>query len=73
MITGITEATGESVRRACKVLGVARSSFYEAKTPSSRRSEDERLGDIVESIFREHRRRYGYRRIHRATAASTAK
>ena len=64
MIARISKDTGESVRKACRVLSVARSSFYKAKTPSARSQEDERLGGIVESIFREHRRRYGYRRIH---------
>lgn len=64
MITRIVENTSESIRKTCEVLGVARSSFYEARTPSARRSEDDRLGNIIESIFREHRRRYGYRRIH---------
>lgn len=64
MITRIVENTSESIRKTCEVLGVARSSFYEARTPSARQSEDDRLGNIIESIFREHRRRYGYRRIH---------
>lgn len=56
--------TGESVRMICQVLGYSRSGFYHACSPTPTQIADEQVGARIVSIFREHRRRYGYRRIH---------
>jgi putative transposase len=63
MIEGVAQQTGSSVRKVCKVLGEARSSFYHAATPTARQVADTSLGDLIETVFRHHRRRYGYRRL----------
>lgn len=63
MIEQIVQRTGGSVRRVCAVLGQARSSFYHAAKPSSSEVSNERIGELIESVFKRHRRRYGYRRI----------
>lgn len=49
----------------CQTLGVSRSSYYARQQGSvSRRSqEDQRLKTLIASIFWEHKRRYGARRI----------
>jgi transposase InsO family protein len=64
MIDGIRKATGHAVRAICATLGVPRSSYYHAAAPSPTRRADLELGDRIEEIFKRHRRRYGYRRIH---------
>lgn len=64
MIDSIREKTGASLRRVCQVLDVARSSYHAAGKPTATRLDDQVLGDRIEGVFREHRRRYGYRRIH---------
>ncbi|HRJ71751.1 MAG TPA: IS3 family transposase [Terrimicrobiaceae bacterium] len=63
MITQIAEATGGSVRQVCRVLNLPRSSFYHAAVPTPTEAADERIGSLIEAIFKLHRRRYGYRRI----------
>ena len=63
MIQLIAQKTGGSVREVCAVLGEARSSFYHAATPTAPQVADVGLGDLIEAIFRRHRRRYGYRRL----------
>jgi len=63
MITLIAEQTGGSIRQVCTVLGAARSSFYGAATPSATQLADVTMGELIETIFRRHRRRYGYRRL----------
>jgi transposase InsO family protein len=63
MITLIAQKTGGSIRRVCEVLGEARSSFYHASTPTATQVADARLGELIETVFRRHRRRYGYRRV----------
>jgi transposase InsO family protein len=63
MISLIAQKTGGSVRRVCKVLGEARSSFYHASTPTATQVADTSLGELIETVFRRHRRRYGYRRV----------
>ena len=63
MINEIHRATGHSVRRICRCLGVPRSSHYHAAAPAAWELADAELGTRIEAIFREHRRRYGYRRI----------
>ena len=45
------------------MLGAARSSCYHAAAPTARQVADAGLGDLIETIFRRHRRRYGDRRI----------
>lgn len=64
MITNIHQETGQSVRRVCEVLVVPRSSYFHAANPTPSQLEDRRLGDLIEAIFNEHRKRYGYRRIY---------
>jgi len=63
MIQILAQKTGGSIRQVCTVLGVARSSFYHAAIPTATQVADASLGDLIEAIFRRHRRRYGYRRI----------
>jgi putative transposase len=63
MIEAIAQKTGGSIRKVCAVLEEARSSFYNASTPTATQVADARLGDLIEGIFRRHRRRYGYRRL----------
>ncbi len=45
------------------MLGHARSSFYHAAAPTPSQLADERIGALIEAVFKRHRRRYGYRRI----------
>jgi putative transposase len=63
MMCEISEKTGASIRRICKALKHARSSFYHARQPTDRQLQDAKMGDSIEAIFRQHRSRYGYRRI----------
>ena len=63
MISDIHQATGHGVRRICATLGVPRSSYYHAAAPTPLQSSDEEIGVEIETIFKRHRRRYGYRRI----------
>ena len=63
MIQILAQKTGGSIRQVCRVLGAARSSFYHAATPTATQVADASLGELIETIFRRHRRRYGYRRI----------
>ena len=63
MITLIHQGTGHGIRRICAVLQVPRSSYYHAAEATLLQSEDVRIGDAIERIFKTHRRRYGYRRI----------
>ena len=63
MISDIHQATGHGVRRICATLGVPRSSYYHAAAPTPLQSSDGEIGVEIETIFKRHRRRYGYRRI----------
>lgn len=63
MIQLVAQKTGGSIRKVCAVLGEARSSFYHAAAPTAMQVADSSLGDLIETIFRRHRRRYGYRRL----------
>ena len=49
----------------CETLGVSRSAYYAWRRheQGARRREDNRLKPMIRTIFREHRRRYGARRI----------
>jgi transposase InsO family protein len=63
MIQVIAQKTGGSIRKVCAVLGEARSSFYHASAPTATQVADAGLGELIETVFRRHRRRYGYRRL----------
>lgn len=63
MIELIAQKTGGSIRKICTVLGEARSSFYHASRPTATQVADVGLGKLIETVFRRHRRRYGYRRV----------
>lgn len=63
MITLLAAETGGSIRQVCAALGAARSTFYHAATPTATQLAEVRLGNLIETIFRDHRRRYGYRRL----------
>lgn len=63
MIEDIRHLTGHGIRPICEVLGVPRSSYYHAAQPTQTQRSDEQLDDMIQVIFKRHRRRYGYRRI----------
>jgi putative transposase len=63
MIEAIGHRTGGSVRRVCRTLGVSRSSFYHAARETRMQTSDKQIGELIEEIFKRHRKRYGYRRI----------
>lgn len=63
MITSLSQKTGASIRKVCAVLDAARSSFYHAAVPTATQVADTTTGDLIEAVFRRHRRRYGYRRL----------
>lgn len=63
MIQLVAQKTGGSIRQVCAVLGEARSSFYHAATPTATQVADVSLGELIEAVFRRHRKRYGYRRL----------
>lgn len=63
MIADIHQATGHGIRQICATLHVPRSSYYHASTPTAMQSSDQEIGGKIETIFKQHRRRYGYRRI----------
>ena len=63
MIQRLHHSTGCTVRRICATLGLPRSSYYHAATPTASQLDDHQVGRQVEVIFKRHRRRYGYRRI----------
>lgn len=68
MIQRIHDDSGAPIRTICTTLKLPRSSYYHAAEPTPTRLEDERIGELIEAIFIQHRRRYGYRRIHRELA-----
>jgi transposase InsO family protein len=63
MIGEIRQSTGHGIRPICSALGVPRSSYYHAAGPSPTQQSDQQTGNMIEAIFKRHRRRYGYRRI----------
>ena len=63
MIEQIQAKTNAGVRMICRVLSLPRSSHYDAAEPTAHALEDRRLSDLIETIFREHQRRYGHRRV----------
>jgi putative transposase len=64
MIHDLHQATGQPIRLICDTLAVPRSSYYHAARPTATQLSDQELGPLIETIFKDHRRRYGYRRIH---------
>ena len=64
MIEQIHQQTGHGIRPICQVLAVPRSSYYHASNPTPSQAADIEHGDLIEAIFKRHRRCYGYRRIH---------
>ena len=52
MIQVIAHKTGGSIRKVCVVLGEARSSFYDASTPTATQVADAGMGDLIEAVFR---------------------
>lgn len=54
-----------SAAAVCATLGVSRSAYYAWRTDnvSARASRDDELAPLIRSIFWQHRRRYGTRRI----------
>jgi transposase InsO family protein len=63
MIEEIRQSTGHGIRPICDALGVPRSSYYHAAQVTPTQQSDQQIGNLIEAIFRRHRRRYGYRRI----------
>jgi transposase InsO family protein len=63
MIEDIRHFTGHGIRPICDALQVPRSSYYHAAEPTPTQRSDQQLGDLIQAIFKRHRRRYGYRRI----------
>lgn len=63
MILQLSKQTGGSIRKVCAVLGEPRSSFYGAASPTATQVADASLGELIETVFRRHRKRYGYRRL----------
>lgn len=63
MISSLARQTGASIRQVCTALEQPRSSFYHAATPTPTQSADQQLGELIQTIFLHHRKRYGYRRI----------
>lgn len=59
------EAKNHSVEQLCNIMEISRSSYYafESKTLSKREEVDQHLIPIVQEIFKENRKAYGYRRI----------
>jgi putative transposase len=62
------KAEQRNVVKACELLEVSRSAFYEwhKHVPSARRRADEELGERIRSIHEESRGIYGWPRVHRA-------
>jgi len=63
MIDDIHQSTGHGIRPICDALGVPRSSYYHAAQATPTQRSDRQIGDLIEEIFKRHRRRYGHRRI----------
>ena len=63
MIDQIKAKTNSSLRLICETLQLPRSSYYHAAEPTKTALGDQSLGELIEEIFKRHRRRYGHRRI----------
>jgi transposase InsO family protein len=62
------KAERRNVAKACEMLEVSRSAFYEwlQHVPSAREQEDTELGERIQAIFDESRGTYGWPRVRRA-------
>jgi transposase InsO family protein len=62
------KAEQRNVAKACEMLEVSRSAFYEwhQHVPSTRQLADELLGERIQEIYDESRGTYGWPRVHRA-------
>jgi len=62
------QAEQRNVVKACAMLEVSRSAFYEwhQHVPSTRQRADEELGERIQKIYDESRGTYGWPRVHRA-------
>jgi len=62
------KAERRNVDKACVLLEVSRSAFYEwhKHIPSARQLADAELGDRIQDIYDESRGTYGWPRVHRA-------
>jgi transposase InsO family protein len=62
------KAEQRNVVKACEMLEVSRSAFYEwhQHVPSARQRADEELGERIQCIYDESRGTYGWPRVHRA-------
>jgi transposase InsO family protein len=63
MIISIHQSSGHGIRRICEVLKLPRSSYYHAAQPTPIQSADVEIEQSITTIFKRHRKRYGYRRI----------
>jgi len=61
------KGAAHAVRRACTLLSVSRSAYYQWSnhTPSARAREDARLGERITGVHKESRGTYGSPRVHR--------
>ena len=62
------KAEQRNVAKACEMLEVSRSAFYEwhQHTPSARQLADDELGERIQAVYDESRGTYGWPRVHRA-------
>jgi putative transposase len=69
------ERANISVTRACRVLGVSRSGYYQwlHRKPSARAVDDAVLAAEIAEVFHEHKGRYGAPRIRRALGTGERK
>ena len=54
----------------CEVLELPKSSYYFAAQPRPRQIQDAELTEAIRLVFRQHKGRYGYRRIHQELVQS---
>ena len=52
-----------SIERMCQMAGVSRAGFYRSLQQREPDEEDMEARSAIQSIFAEHKRRYGYRRV----------
>jgi hypothetical protein len=61
---------GLGIERMCRRAGVSRASFYRSLQEGMPVEKGMEVRSAIQQIAAEHRRRYGYRRVARRTAAS---
>jgi putative transposase len=54
-----------SIERMCQLAGVSRAGFYRSLQAQDPVEEDMEVRSVIQNIFTEHKRRYGYRRVSR--------